>query len=472
MGRNRPNIILIVNDSWRWDKVGTSPYGEPLTPAMNRMMEQSAYFEQAITPANWTLPSHSSVFTGLPAHAHGMIRGSRRQMPRLPESIDTLAETLRDQGYRTMALSNNPWVGALSGLDRGFEYYLESTLMLRGQWKRNEAPWLVRLSNAAKPIMDTFRTASQYAPFRHRMSSISTQTITRWIERVGVVDPDRPFFIFANYMDVHGPYFPTRRNLRDIGSPKLHGNTVAINYANYRNIRKKEDYTPEMMLDVHAYCDACLRNFDDEMAKLVRFMKNKGLEENTLFAIFSDHGKVLGEFPRNDTICFTREIMTRVPLLIRYPGLFDGGRRCGAEVNIVDLYPTIRKAAGVPPQDGEAPFCRALDEALNTEDAERINFSMTIWPWADGSPDPKEEFYIARNRSFKLVESPRHGFLFYDISADPKESRAIEEHPEKARFVAALQAWKAYKCSSANSGGDSEAMPDNVADQLSALGYI
>jgi arylsulfatase A-like enzyme len=472
MPTNPPNIIVIVCDSLRWDKLHTSPYGAPLSPNLDNFANDAVSFRQAITPANWTLPSHASMFTGLSPMEHGMLRGSRGAMVRLSAAIPTLAETLTDQGYRTLGVTNNPWVGDLSGLGRGFKNYLESTLEKRGRWRIANTPWLISLANAFRPLFSVLQTASQYNPLRAIASSLTTDTILKWMKHPDAKNAEKPFFVFANYMDVHGPYFPTRKNIRDIGSPKVERSTVGINFANFRNVRRKEEYTEGEKRDMHIYYDATLRNFDDEMGRILKYLDDNDLSGNTLVAIISDHGKILGEFPRDDSICFSREIMTRVPILIRYPGLFQGGKETDAEASLLDIYFTLLRLSGAPHQRPEPWHSRSLEDSLADEDSERILFSTVIWPWRQDSEDLHEEFFIARSRRFKLVESGRHGDLFFDLKDDPGETSPLDGHPEYPLFRAALTRWKTAADSTITPEQALEDMPPEVVARLKDLGYM
>ena len=128
--RTAPTRILVILDTVRWDYTSLCGFDKPTTPTLDLLasLPNAQYTCRAYTPGAWTLPTHASFFTGLPVLEHGahFVPGHLLETPKLaarglPEHIPTLAETLRDQGYQTVAISGNPVVGPESGLDRGFE---------------------------------------------------------------------------------------------------------------------------------------------------------------------------------------------------------------------------------------------------------------------------------------------------------------------------------------------------------------
>src|SRR5437588_9944276 len=114
------NVLLITLDTTRADHIGCYGYGKARTPTLDGLAHESALFESCITPTAYTLPSHSSIMTGLYPPSHGVrINGEAA----LPDSNVTLAERLAAKGYRTGA-----FVGAFVpdgrwGLAQGFQHY-------------------------------------------------------------------------------------------------------------------------------------------------------------------------------------------------------------------------------------------------------------------------------------------------------------------------------------------------------------
>ncbi|MFS8813548.1 sulfatase-like hydrolase/transferase, partial [Synechococcus sp. R55.7] len=122
----RPNILLIVLDTQRADRLSCY-WSEaerarqlPTSPNLDRLAAESTLFERAIAPAQWTIPSHASLFTGEYPSTHQTVQADLELSPALP----TLAELLQLSGYTTVGFCNNPLVGILkNGLRRGFETF-------------------------------------------------------------------------------------------------------------------------------------------------------------------------------------------------------------------------------------------------------------------------------------------------------------------------------------------------------------
>ena len=97
--RKRPNIILIVLDTQRVDRLSCYGHTVPTSPSLDRLAEEGTLFEHAISPAQWTIPAHASMFTGQYPLLHQTVQSDRA----LPPDLPTMTEMLRDNGYRTFA---------------------------------------------------------------------------------------------------------------------------------------------------------------------------------------------------------------------------------------------------------------------------------------------------------------------------------------------------------------------------------
>jgi arylsulfatase A-like enzyme len=115
-----PDIVFIVLDTQRADRLGCNGHEKAITPNIDQFAREGVLFEQAIAPAQWTIPSHASMFTGYYPTAHQVTQSSQSLSSDLPH----LAEVLQVAGYETLGFCNNPLVGILNnGLKRGFETF-------------------------------------------------------------------------------------------------------------------------------------------------------------------------------------------------------------------------------------------------------------------------------------------------------------------------------------------------------------
>ena len=168
---SRPNIVLIVLDTVRADRLNCRSDSAVPTPRIDELCERGSYFEQVSSTSSWTLPAHASLFTGLYPIRHG----ATQEYTFLDKRARTLAELLVENGYRTFGVSANPVVSIQSGLARGFDSFDET-------WRRS-----------AK--------RGSLQPDRHP-NLIAVDELLRYH------DPDQPFFLFVNFIEAHGPYDP------------------------------------------------------------------------------------------------------------------------------------------------------------------------------------------------------------------------------------------------------------------------
>jgi len=122
-----PNIVLIAIDTLRRDHLGCYGYKRPVSPNIDKLAAEGVLFERSYSPASWTLPSFTSMFTGLLPATHGITRGSGQ---RLVAAIPTLAEHLKKKGYYCTAVVSNPCAAGKYGLAKGFDVYDDYSIHL------------------------------------------------------------------------------------------------------------------------------------------------------------------------------------------------------------------------------------------------------------------------------------------------------------------------------------------------------
>ena len=113
---DQPNVVILMWDTVRADRLGIYGYGLPTTPALDRFAQGATVYARAVSPAIWTPPSHASLFTGLAPKQHGVDATYKW----LDNHHTTLAEILGDAGFDTYAFSSNPYVSAKTNLLQGF----------------------------------------------------------------------------------------------------------------------------------------------------------------------------------------------------------------------------------------------------------------------------------------------------------------------------------------------------------------
>lgn len=316
---DRPDVLFIVLDSVRRDRVSKHGHDRETTPTLDAFADTATQFEQAYAPAPWTLPSHSSMFTGLTPSEHGVTNGFSDRTPRLPDGVSTLAERLSEREYRTAGFSNNPWVGQLTGLDRGFEEFVEWDLEISHSADSALHSRTDRLYSRLHKLLGQAARQPVFVLKRPFFTSSLVDRATRWLDHA--VDRDAPTFTFLNLMEAHSPYFPPDRAFRSLGldapnpiEPRML-NTKLLAY-----VMGKTDLDPALRERIMEYYDASLRYEDAKVKALFETLRANGTFDETLIVVCSDHGKTLGEFDRDGTPPhYLRDINVSVPLLVKLP---------------------------------------------------------------------------------------------------------------------------------------------------------
>ncbi len=322
-----PNIVVLVIDTLRSDHLSTYGYNRPTSPNITRIAEQGVLFQNAFATSSWTVPSHASLLTGRYPHEHGMESG----LDPLDKRFPTLAEALRDQGYRTGAFSANTlFFCKRLAFDRGFIHFddyfksiadMASRTMLGREFNR-----LVRT-----------RVGLIDAPARRHASEINLEAL-KWIDK----GRSRPFMVFLNYFDNHQPYLPPARYRAKFQE----NSTVRAGAANSLAFRDSDGLGPEEIRAETAAYDAAISYVDDEVGRLFIELQHRGFDKNTLFIITSDHGESLGEhglFGHRQAL-YRDEI--QVPLIFWWPGHVPSGSQISIPVSNANLPSTILDLIG------------------------------------------------------------------------------------------------------------------------------
>ncbi len=465
---DRPNIVIVVMDTARADHFSCYGYSRPTTPHVDRLAQEGVLFEQAVSTAPWTLPSHASLFTGLYASQHG----TDRPAPWLSGSLLTLAELLKGEGYQTAGFSNNPWVGPGTNFHQGFDLF-------EGMWKGSGPVHRLALVWAATRLKD--RLGEKIT--NSSDAAATNARIRWWLDRVR--RDASPSFLFVNYIDVHGPYRP-REPFRSRFLREPH-RMAAGKLAQARLKRTAppvhlDPVTEGVLIDLY---DGELAYLDAKVGDLIGMLKERGLLDPTLLIVTSDHGENFGEHRQLGHRFCIYETLLRVPLILRYPNVFSGGLRVKEPVSLIDVLPTLMQL--VRPEGARLPpglLGRSLLAVRGEGSVDRPLVSEYTAPvsWIPKyrkSNPGMDEGYFTRN--LKSVRRGNLKFIWgsdgrheaYDLKKDPAETTNLaEQRPEMARqlkeeaerLFAALQP--------VGSAKDSWPMDENIRREIRALGYV
>jgi choline-sulfatase len=345
------------------------------------------------------------MFTGLFPSEHGITNGFTDRNLTLAEDVPILPEVLSDRGYATAGFSNNPWVGKLSGLNRGFDRFVEWDLEI----SRSQHPREHRLMDTAysRPHSVVGRAAGQpHALLKRRFfTSNLIDRAKEWL----IDTEDRPSFTFLNLMEAHSPYYPPKRAFNQLGlaTPGL-VEPRTLNARLLAYVMGKTDLSPERRERVMEFYDASLRYQDEKLKELLTLLRSRGLFDDVMIVVAADHGKTLGEYDRDATLPhYVRDINVNVPLAIKWPRQRHG-ERTKTPVELASLFDAIRNGEKI--QEGSAPGRGALVEDhiphTGRESAEIVQWRVL----ADRSrkyvrSEDGEEFLLTREGGESVVDA-------------------------------------------------------------------
>lgn len=457
----RPAVILIVLDTQRADYLGPYSDGASLSPQLDRVAREGVVFERAFASASWTVPSHASLFTGLPPRTHGC---SFRHHRHLDDSFTTLAEALREAKYQTAGFCANEYV-RLAHLDQGFEVFREPGARFRSLLLRRWA---------------------QLLGFPARWCDQGAADAVAMVERFlrSERDSDRPLFLFVNLLEPHWRYLPVleeRWNALPGGVDLLTASRIA-----------SQLYGPLMMAGKHidGPADEVLRAFyaaavayqDRQLGHLLEVLREHLDLDQALLMITADHGENLGEGGRYDHVFALNDHLIHVPLVVRHPAGFPAGSRRADLVQILDVPATVQDLVpGVvlPPNGGHSLRARlpGRDHVVAEGDPYLGHLErMSKYTGMRRDVARYATFLEAvRDLRYKYVRTSAGEEFLYDLETDPDETRNLllrlpeAAEPYRRRLEEWLEATAKYE-PPADSGH--ETLSDEERSSLESLGYM
>lgn len=358
-----PNVLFIVLDTQRAASTGLHGAVRPTTPFLDQFAREGVWFERAIAPSSWTLPSHAAMFTGRPIDDL-RVGWSTPLDDRLP----TLAEALAERGYATAGfVANNKYLSDVYGLGRGFGVWRDQAI-LPGTFIVHS--WLARtLAESARHRLGIYQLLR-----RKTADRVNTEFLD-WLDG----SDQRPFFAFLNFYDPHMPYLPPAPwNLRFSDTQPFYW---------IDGERPDSSYTPVETAELLAAYESSIAYLDNRLEALFGSLRERGRLENTLVVITSDHGEEFGEDGSFEHGRHLTLAATHVPLVVRHPRAIPAGLRVTQPVGLRDLAATVLSLTGGP------------DPGIPGESLERY------WQPSADSPAPRGVFSRDGNSAALVTDS-------------------------------------------------------------------
>ncbi len=459
----RPNVILISLDTVRADHLSCYGYGRSETPMIDAIASEGTIYRQNFSTGVWTPPGHASMLTGLYVSEHGVYDNNR-----LDESIPAIATTLRDHGYKTAGFVCNSQVGALVGLDRGHDLFVEV-------WKGVETN-----SMAEKIAKGVARRIRQRIGYNDMGAARTNREFENWLD--GLPGGGSPFYAFLHYIEAHNPLSPPRPyNVKyprgmNIERVRKVAHNPLVCFIEDLPLTERER---EFIVDLY---DAEIRYLDAIVGEVARMLRQRGLYDDTMIVITADHGEHFGEYGLWSHVASLYREVLHVPLIIKFPA----GTPCLGEVasctQLVDIFPTVMEVTGVDSEKGP----ETSGKSLVYRGAEGLFHEYVFAEWEGRVP-----YYIQRNSSgqdrasvdalrvqMSMVQDERHKYI---LKSNGEEILLhVGDGPERPVEIGDNRACRdrmreelMRRAGGLGPGGREERKVDKeIEENLKALGYL
>ena len=431
----RPNIVLICIDTLRTDRVGAYNAESELTPVLDALAADGVVFEQAVTQSPWTLPSVSTVLTGLFPSMHG---GGKRVLLAEKPREEEYAELQSRHGLVVMRNGNAYGLGRLRGK------FVTLPEVVGSRYVTHVVNGNAFLSENVN-IINRFHGCDDGALH----GNVLSRDAASWLDSHG----DSLFFLYAHYMEPHqwyDYYADLDPSVKETGE--------------YDRETGWRAYDEMVRIGDRCVGDRCVGDLLDHLKRL-------GLYDDALIVFYSDHGEMLWDdgstmFGHGNTL---RHQLLRVPLIVKFPRGEHAGLLVSGRVMLRDIFDTIAREARVPldlPDNWQGESLRSLAERKYAGDEREIFSEFKLFGGESiavqqgrfklvldlddgrtslmeaGSDKPldagaSEEYALAAERLGGLLE--RYFKLAEKEGARPKLIEADEEERERLRQLGYIQ---------------------------------
>ncbi|MCB9508524.1 MAG: sulfatase [Myxococcales bacterium] len=451
---HRPNVVVYLIDTLRADRLSLYGQRRKTSPMLDELGGDAAVFEHAYSQGPWTLPSVVSLFTSSYPSSHEVLSGTET----VDVSAQTMVEWFHDQGYVTAGFVSNTLGGKGSGLDQGYDHFVETPLVREVTEEQRESGVF-----GVRPVLE-------------------------WLDGY---DDDRPFFVYVHTVEPHWPYegeIPDRGPFTnadpadwDAVNALVYDQRLLIQKANLGELdeaeRARRDAQAEQLSRERdlllALYDGDVRRADYNVRRVYTALRYEQRWDDTIFVVMSDHGEEFGDHGNWFHDQSVHDELVHVPLVVRVPGTTDGGSRIGAPVQLIDLLPTFAELLGaepLPTWQGRsfAPLLRdpTLD-APRPVMSMRINVDRKL-----GGPNGERETSLVEDGFKAIVHLDVERTSLYDLVADPGEQHDLAaEQPERVAALRARMADILRRCPPLDIRHEGE-LDDEKRQNLEELGYL
>ncbi len=444
----KPNVVLIVVDTLRADRLTQYGYELKTSTPLDEFVGQATLFERTYSTSSWTIPATATIHTGQHPGRHRTFDHSDTLKPRL----HTIAERLHGAGYRTAGFSHNVNISKKTKYNQGFDTF------------------------------EAYRGSINAYPHIIEMIEASTGWLDRYLEE----KKPSPFFLYLHSMNCHGPYRVPESHLSVLFSrpPKTdfpYYGPLMRKILSRHALDHRKQVTPALQKSLEEQYATAVRYSMDNLATLFDNLRKRGLWDNSLVIVTSDHGEEFfdhGGFSHAYTLY--NEVI-QVPLIIKLPHQ-ESPKRTAVRTSTMDIYPTILDVTGIPGKqqsDGLslAPFLGDAPNGKTEEHEQAFNDRKLHYhlDWKNRAvtaalqDDRFKYIYVAQDYERKGIKR-----LLFDMIADPQEQNNLyNAEPERAKEMHRMLnvQFRNYKRIS-KAPAPKRTIDETELKALKALGYI
>jgi arylsulfatase A-like enzyme len=458
-----PNVLLVVIDTLRADKLGAYGNQRGLTPFLDSLVARGTVFEHAYAASSWTVPSMASLFTSRYPTQHRVVTFAQR----IAADEVTVGERLQQGGWVGGGFAANPNLQSRFGYAQGF------------------AEWHADAPENGEVDGDTLRAQS-----------------IAWLDRVWRRTDPMPTLLYVHYMEPHAPYasrepFRSRFAVNDAGRAldQLEAISEVVDRATGGTAHVEPDkpfelaatlarlleqgirLTHEHVLPIERLYDAEVATADDQVRQLFDELAHRGFLDHAMVIVTADHGEEFNEHGHGSHGIALYEESVRVPLIMMGPGV-PTDRRVTENVSLVDVAPTLLDLLGLPPEprfEGRS-LVSVLSMPATSERGRGSGPDVILQLEQIGSVETDQRKHVRGlvRSGHKLLVGPDERTELYNLDVDPDETHddASELAADRDILTGALTSEGQRLGKRAVSEVATEPIDERLKGQLRALGYL
>jgi len=481
MANTEQNVVIAVLDTARAKEI-YSPHVD--TPRLDELAETGISFANAYADAPWTLPSHGSLFTGCSPSKHGAHADNKY----LDDHLKKLPETLRENGFDTLAVSNNAWVTDEFGFGTGFDSVFRTWQLFQTETDFGEIAMTTdgvdQIKKSAKsllanPIYNTVNAI--YGKLLYRRNDYGANRTNQIIESQ-LKEVERPYFLFVNYLEPHLEYDPPASYARKCLPDSIsYDEAQDVPQKPWEYLCQRIDMTEAEFDILQSLYSAEISYIDSKIGQVVDHLKVRGDWDDTIFIVLGDHGENIGDHGFMDHQYCLYDTLLHVPVILSGGAIESGSTRTDP-IQLSDIYPTVLDLLNISDQESETQF---QGQSVFSDDERRkvVSEYMAAQPSMDSLttkvgdvPDQVHQLdrrlRAIRVDGHKLIRSSDGEIELYDVENDPEEQTDLSDEYQEvvSELESELDDW--LESFDQHTSSADPAVSNKTESRLEDLGYI